>query len=333
MIKAFVFGKFLPFHKGHQAMIDFALSKCDFLTVLVCCSNKESVSCNIRKQWIKETFPDERKIEIRVFNYNERELPNTSASSKQVSKVWAEMFMKILPGYSLLITSEKYGDYVAEFMGIRHQLFDIQREKQPVSATALQKDLFTNWKYLPKSVKPYFAIKAVLLGTESTGKTTLTEKLSKHFNCSKVLEAGRDLIEDSNTFSMDDLYLVAKEHAKRIDNAVVGNSPLVIIDTDIYITKSYCHFMFNKELAVDKTILKSNKAHLYLYLNNDVEFVQDRTRLSESDRNLLDASHRRTLKDNKIEIVEISGNWEERFEKAATAVNQLIKTLNGISHK
>ena len=35
MIKAFVFGKFLPFHKGHEAMINFALTKCDFLAVFI----------------------------------------------------------------------------------------------------------------------------------------------------------------------------------------------------------------------------------------------------------------------------------------------------------
>ncbi len=312
-------------------MIDFALTKCGFLTVLVCCSDKEPIPCNIRKKWIEKTYSGKHKLEVRAFSYRESELPNTSESSKQVSKVWAEMFMKILPGYSLLITSEKYGDYVAGFMGIQHQLFDIQREKYPVSATALRKDLFANWNYLPKSVKPYFALKVVLLGTESTGKTTLTEKLSAHFKCTKVLEAGRDLIENSNTFSIDDLYLVATEHAKRIDMAVVGGNPLVIIDTDIHITKSYCRFMFNQELEVNKSIFKSNKAHLYLYLNNDVEFIQDGTRLSEPDRNLLDASHRRTLKENQVKIVEISGNWAERFENAITAINKLIEDLKHAS--
>ncbi|MFD3001978.1 adenylyltransferase/cytidyltransferase family protein [Pontibacter toksunensis] len=40
MSKAFVSGKFLPFHKGHHAMIEFALERYDFLTVLVCCIDK-----------------------------------------------------------------------------------------------------------------------------------------------------------------------------------------------------------------------------------------------------------------------------------------------------
>ena len=106
MVKAFVFGKFLPFHKGHEAMIKFALTKCDLLTVLVCCSDKESIPDTLRKAWIEKAFEKESNIEIRTFNYLESELPNTSTSSESVSKIWADVFKKQLPDYSLLITSE-----------------------------------------------------------------------------------------------------------------------------------------------------------------------------------------------------------------------------------
>src|SRR5437868_14355202 len=106
MIKAFVFGKFLPFHKGHEAMINFALSKCDFLTVLVCCSDKENIPDTVRSSWIQKTFGSQKNVEVRTFNYLESDLPNTSETSESVSKIWAHIFKKQLPDYSLLITSE-----------------------------------------------------------------------------------------------------------------------------------------------------------------------------------------------------------------------------------
>lgn len=77
MTKAFVFGKFLPFHKGHEALINFASSKCDYLTVLVCCSDKEHIPDVVRKAWIEKTFECQANIEVKVFNYLESELPNT----------------------------------------------------------------------------------------------------------------------------------------------------------------------------------------------------------------------------------------------------------------
>ncbi len=324
MIKAFVFGKFLPFHKGHEAMINFALSKCDLLTVLICCGDKENISGTIRKSWIEKTFAGQKNIEIKTYNYLESNLPNTSETSEEVSRIWAEVFKKQLPDHSLLITSEEYGNLVAAFMKIHHIAFDIPKKHFPVSASAIRNDLFANWKFLPDSVKPDFVIKVVIIGTESTGKTTLTENLSKHFNCSKVLEAARELILNSNEFTFDDLHLVANEHSKQIDKAVLRSSPLVIIDTDIHTTKSYSNFTFRKELIVNDEIYNSNKANLYLYLDNDVEYLQDGTRLSEAERNLLDLSHRQVLTDHNIDIVEISGNWKQRFEKAVEQINKLI---------
>ena len=236
-------------------------------------------------------------------------MPNTSESSQEVSKLWSKIFKKLYPDYDLVITSEEYGNYVASFMEIKHIPFDISKQRYPVSATAVRNDLFANWKFLPQSVKPYFAIKIVILGTESTGKTTLSEKLVKHYNCIEVREAGRELIANSNSFEFKDLHLVASEHAKRIDQKIYGESPLIIIDTDIHTTMSYAKFIFNKELKVEDKIYRSNKAELYLYLNNDVEYLQDGTRLSESNRNLLDLSHRKILKGKNIKFVEIKGVW------------------------
>jgi len=327
MIKAFVFGKFLPFHKGHEAMINFALSKCDFLTILVCASDKEKISGTVRKTWIEESFAKRKNVEVEILDYLESELPNTSVTSLQVSEIWANVFKKRFPDYSLVITSEEYGKLVASFMHIEHIAFDIPKKEVPVSATAVRRDIFANWKFLPNSVKADFAIKIVLLGTESTGKTTLAKKLVEHFNCGLVLEAGRDIIANSNSFSFDDLHLVAKEHARRIDQAISGNSPLIIIDTDIHITKSYSRYIFQKELEIDMEIYKSNSASLYLYLDNNVEYVQDGTRLNELERNLLDRSHRQVLKENNVSFVELSGNWAERYEKAVEQVDTLIATI------
>lgn len=331
MVKAFVFGKFLPFHKGHEAMIRFALTKCDFLTVLVCASDTETLEGSIRKNWIDKTFPENENIEVRVFDYSESELPNSSVSSQEISKKWSVIFKKQLPDYELVVTSEEYGNYVAEFMGITHLSYDEGKELFHVSATAIRSNLVSSWNYLPDSVKSDLAIKIVILGTESTGKTTLTAKLIAHYGCAGVQEVGRELIENSNSFQFDDLHLVTSEHSKRIEKASIGGSPLVIIDTDVHITMSYTRFIFNKQLEIDEQIYKSNKADLYLYLNNDVEFVQDGTRLSEEDRNLLDVSHREILGEFGIPFIEISGDWDERYTNAVTEINRLIyakSTLN-----
>lgn len=305
-------------------MIHFAMGKCDFLSVLVCASDQEFISGQVRSSWIEKTFAGRKNMEVKVLDYKEAELPNTSVPSQDVSQVWATVFKQLFPEHSLLITSEVYGDYVAAYMQIQHIPFDIPKKGWPVSATLVRTDLLTNWMYLPDAVKRDLAIKVVILGTESTGKTTLTEKLAAYFNGTKVLEAGRDLIPDSNSFTIDDLYAVAAEHAKRIDDATIGNSALIVIDTDIHITRSYCRFTFGGDLAVSEGIYHSNKADLYLYLNNDVDYFQDGTRLSREERDNLDHSHRQVLQQQNISLIEIKGNWEERFQQAVEQIKLLI---------
>ena len=327
MVKAFVFGKFLPFHKGHQAMIEFALAHCDALTVLVCCSDKENVASGVRQKWIRDTFNKNSKVDVKAFDYKEEDYPNTSVSSVEVSRIWSEKFKDLLPAHTLLVTSEPYGSYVASFMGIRHISFDLGRVTYPISATAIRHNLLDNWNYLPSAVKPYFLKKVVLLGTESTGKTTLTEKLANYFGASKVLEAGRDIIKDSKDFKFEDLYTVAQEHANRIAACPTDASPLLFIDTDVHITKSYARFIFNKELELSRKIIEHNEAAIYLYLSNDVPHVQDGTRLGKADRNLLDRSHRQTLHHHGVAYHEIKGGWLERFEQAVAVIKIQLGTV------
>jgi HTH-type transcriptional regulator, transcriptional repressor of NAD biosynthesis genes len=326
MTKAFVIGKFLPFHNGHVEMIKFALTKCDILTVLVCCSDQELVSCAIRKAWIESTFPEHLNLEVRSFSYLESEFPNTSVSSKLVSEIWSVALRREFPDYSLVVSSEPYGDYIAALMNIEHISFDQPRQLIPISGTIIRANLFSNWHFLPNSVKPYFAVKVIILGTESTGKSTLTEKLAAHYNCRFVAEAGRDLIPNSNSFSIEDLELVAIEHAKRITETDLQQHPLVIIDTDIHITKSYARFVFDKELEVIADIYNANKGTIYFYLNNDVSFVQDGSRLDENYRNLLDHSHRAVLQKHAIDFIEVRGSYAERFEKITSEIDELLKS-------
>jgi HTH-type transcriptional repressor of NAD biosynthesis genes len=324
MIKALVFGKFMPFHKGHEAMIRFALSRADFLSVLVCCSDQEEIAGTLRKQWICHTFAGTEGLEVEVLDYQESEFPNTSVSSRAVSKVWAQLFKEHYPDHNLLITSEPYGEFVADFMGIEHLAFDSKRSTVPISASLIRQFPIANWDFIPAAVRPFYALKVAILGTESTGKTMLSEKLADFYHCGLVLEIGRELIPDSREFNFEDLHLVAEAHATKITEQSAGNHPLIILDTDIHITESYARFVFQKELSVSEAIRNVNQASLYLYLNNDVPYVQDGTRLSLEERNLLDQSHRQILAERNIDFVEISGNWEERFQQAKLQIDRFL---------
>lgn len=322
-MKGFVFGKFYPFHIGHQKMIEFALEK-GSVTVLVCAEEKEKIDGNIRKEWIKKTFKNNKNLKVKVFKYDENNFPNTSVSDWEVSKIWSQVFKEYFKDEDFLVTSEEYGEMLSMIMDIDHFMFDENRESIQISASEIRESLFENWNYLPLSVQKYFALKVVFLGTESTGKTIMTNNLSEYFKSNKVSEAGRDLISDSKEFDFNDLEKVYTEHANRIENVNYQESFLTLIDTDIHITKSYSEFIFGKKLSVPKEIIEKNKADLYLYSTKDAEYIQDGTRLEIDDRNKLDESHRNILKEDNIDFLEISGSWNDREKMAVENIKNLI---------
>lgn len=330
MTKGLLFGKFMPFHKGHEAMLRFALKHCDSITVLVCRSNKEQIDGNLRKKWIEDSFRLEQNLSVELFNYSEDEFPNTSVSSRAVSAIWAKLFKEKYPKHKLIISSEPYGEFVASYMGIKHLSFDQQRQEVAISATAIRKNLLNNWDFLPKSVKAYYCTRVVLLGTESTGKSSLSKRLADYYNASLVPEVGRTLIPDSKAFEFKDLQKVAQVHAENILTASTGDAPILIIDTDIHITKSYAKFIFNQELDVAEEIYHANKAHLYLYLSKSAPYIQDGTRLNLADRNRLDHAHKEVLKAHNIRYIELDGNWEQQFLKAIEHIDKLLARRKNI---
>ena len=328
MKKGLVFGKFMPLHKGHLALIDFSLTHCDQLTVLVCYTDKEAIDGKIRMQWLKDSYQANQKVLVRSFEYDDSILPNTSASSRAVSKIWAESLKKLLPGIDILFTSEPYGEYVAGYMNIQHSSFDEKRSIIPVSASMIRDLPFKYWDLISPVARPSFVKKICIIGTESTGKSTLTEKLANHFNTAFVPEMARDIVEITDECTYEDLSKIAETHAKAIIEKQLIANKLLFIDTDINITCSYSEFLFNRPLLVENWISEANRFDLYLFLEPDCEYIQDGTRLSEKERNKLSDQHKGFFEKKGINFITIGGDWQTRFDQACKIVNDTFGSLS-----
>jgi HTH-type transcriptional repressor of NAD biosynthesis genes len=327
MKRGLVIGKFMPLHKGHIALIDFALQHCDDLIVLVSASYDEPIWGSRRLEWVKETYKENNKVRPWLLNYDEAVLPNTSTSSEGVSRIWANYLQKELPPIDIIFASEPYGAYMGRFLNCESMIFDEPRKIVPVTATQIRDKPFAFWNFLADAAKPYFTKKICLLGTESTGKTTMAKRLAHHFHTVEVAEMARDILEHTNECTEDDLQRIAELHAKTINEKIKDANKILFVDTDLNTTRSYSHFLFDKDLEVPEWVEAANHFDLYIYLDVDAPYVQDGTRLNEADRNRLDESHKQELANHGIHYVLIQGDsWDERFEKAGKAVVQFIKT-------
>ena len=126
MITGLIIGKFMPLTNGHITLIDFGLNHCDFLVVAVCALRNEPIDGTLRCSWVKKYYGNNKRVQVVHIT---EELPSSSESSKEISKLWAYYFKDMLPKVNIIFASEQYGEYLAEYMGIQYKLFDVDRER------------------------------------------------------------------------------------------------------------------------------------------------------------------------------------------------------------
>lgn len=323
-VTGLVLGKFLPLHKGHVALIEFALKHCEKLIVLLCSTDSEAIDGKTRLKWLLDFAANNPGLAIEHLEYDADILPNTSVSSREVSKLWAVKLKELFPEVDIVFSSELYGDYLSEYLLVEHKCFDIERSQVRISASAILKNTLGEWEYIAETAKPFFVKKIVLLGSESTGKSTLAERLAKAFETVHVPEMARDIIGTTKEVVYDDLIKIASLHAQTILDYTKKANRILVCDTDVNITASYSEYLFKKALHVPDWIKIANKADLYIFLDTDCPFIQDGTRLSEAERNDLSEQHKQHLNNAGINYHLITGNWVERFEQAKQLI---VKTF------
>jgi NadR type nicotinamide-nucleotide adenylyltransferase len=170
--------------------------------------------------------------------------------------------------------------------------------------------------------------KIVVIGPESTGKSTLCEQLAKHYNTVWVKEYAREyLLKNGTSYNYENLLDVAKGQLE-LEDRDTGNckSSTIFIDTDMYIMKVWCEFVFNKchRWILDQIAIRNYD--LYLLCNVDVEWVKDELREYPDlkSRQKLYYNYKDIIVNQPIPWVEISGNYEERLQKAIDGVNKLL---------
>ena len=306
----------------HKSLINFASKNCDILNVVLCYHNKEKIPGRIRLKWLQNELSNFENVNLISLKYKKEKLPDTSIFSASVSELWADEFKKLLPQTDVVFTSEEYGNYVAKAMNIEHISFDKGRMQIPISATAIRKSPFKYWNYICNEAKPYFVKRISILGSESTGKSMLTERLADYYNTVYVGEVGREIVEKTELCNAEDLIQIATIHSKKITKQILKANKLLFVDTDLNITKSYSSFLFNQELKTSAWQEKANKSDLYFFLETDCPYIQDGTRLNKKQREKLSLSHKKILEISHIPYISIKGNWEDRFQKVREIIDE-----------
>ena len=168
----------------------------------------------------------------------------------------------------------------------------------------------------------------VTLGPESTGKSTLCEQLAAHYNTAWVPEYAREyLMEHGVHYTYNDLLAIARRQLALEDEITTAtNKGLIFIDTDMYVIKIWCEFVYGRchQWILDR--IAERKYSLYLLCNIDLPWMADPLREYPDlvPRQKLFHMYRDNLVNQHVPWKLISGDYEHRFKIAVDAVNRLL---------
>ena len=175
--------------------------------------------------------------------------------------------------------------------------------------------------------------KIVLIGPESTGKTTLCEQLANHYASPFVPEYAREyLTTNGAAYSLNDLDLIAREQLLLEDVATEklmqekSSDALLFLDTDLYVIKVWSEVVFNQCSQQILRQIANRRYDLYLLCAPDIEWVQDGLREypNAKEREKHYHHYRDALIQQRVPWIEISGNFQQRIEKAICVIDQWL---------
>lgn len=316
--RAVVIGKFLPPHRGHLHLIGTALAGSRHLTVIVCGKPSDPIPPDLRGAWLRELAP---AAEVMVIDdrYDEHD-----------SAVWAANTVRWLGGPpDAVFTSEAYGEPYARAMGCVHVSVDPARGTVPCSGTAVRRDPFACWDFLPPPVRGWYARRVCVLGAESTGTTTLAEALAGQYATEWVPEYGREYsaakwARGETEWTTDEFVRIAAEQTRHEDAAARRSNRVVVGDTNAFATRLWHRRYMGHDSDAVRAEADRVRCDLYLLTGDEIPFVQDGLRDGEHVRHAMHGWFEDALRGQPVPWRLVRGSPAERLATAAAAVNELF---------
>ena len=170
--------------------------------------------------------------------------------------------------------------------------------------------------------------RVVILGAESTGKTTLAIALAEHYQTTWVPEFGRLYTEArrprGELWRSDEFTFIATEQVRMEDALERSANRVLICDTDAFATAIW-HERYLGQPSPDVLAVAAGRRYdLYLLTDVDTPFVPDDIRDGESIRGWMHKRFQNELSRMGVPVLLLSGPHEQRLAAAIARINLLL---------
>lgn len=178
----------------------------------------------------------------------------------------------------------------------------------------------------PKQKKSNRMYRVVITGAESTGKTTLVEQLTAHFEAPFSREFVRDFAESINRpIEVQDLNAIMNGQIHYENEVCKKSTQLVFHDTNLLSNVIYADYYFQQQPKELNLALAGTQYDLYLFCQNEIPWEPDGAqRDSPQARDEIHQAFEQMLATSSVPSVAIKGNPEDRFHQAINAVRECL---------
>lgn len=316
-----VLGKFMPPHRGHLYLVEFAKNYCQDLTVVVGSLACEPIAGELRYRWMQELVAGANVLHLTDEN------PQLPHEHPDFWNIWKNSLQRLVGRpIDLVFASEDYGQRLALELGAQFVPCNGSRSLLPVSGSMIRDNPRKYWSYLPAPVRAHYCLRVSVFGPESTGKSTLTRELASHFQAPYVPEFARDWLEaKQGQVGLADMEVIARAQAASEDSLARQSPGLLFCDTDPLATTLWSEELFGQCPEVVERLAQGRHYSLTLLSDVDVPWVADVVRYRPENRDDFFGRCRRRLEEQNRPYRILSGSWEQRWQTALQSVQELTR--------
>lgn len=322
-------GKFAPFHRGHQLVIETALGEMDEVVALIYdCPQITTVPLPVRADWIRKLYPSVHVVEAWDGPIEVGDTPAIMRAHENY--IIDELGIKDITHF---YSSEFYGAHMSQALNAHNRVVDRDRVAVPISASIIRQNPFAHRKYLHPCVYRDLITNVVLLGAPSTGKTTLAAQLAQKYGTVWMPEYGREYWEQhqiERRLTMQQLVDIAEGHLQREEALLSQADRYLFTDTNALTTHTFSLYYHGdaaprlKELAGCAV----SRYDLVFVCDIDIPYEDSWDRSGEVNRRVFQKQILSDLLARKIPFVLLRGDLNVRIKTVDAALERFHKYQN-----
>ena len=328
MRRGLTLGKFAPFHRGHQMLVEAALAEVDELVVMVYATDVTDVPLQVRAGWIRALYPTVRIIEA-------WDGPDGYGDTPEIRGEQETYILKKLGGLRVthFYSSEFYGDHVSRALDAVDRRIDEARSAVPISGTALRADYFAGREYIAPQIYADLITKVCFMGAPSTGKTTLARVMAEQHKTVWMPEYGAEYWLEHQVdrrITLEQFEAIAPEHNRREDTLTLESRNYLFCDTNPITT-----YVFAKDYhgcagpVLTRLAREAERRYdLFFLCDTDIPYAETWDRSGDQKRKWFQNQIVGDLAERRVPFFRVSGPLEERVAQVNTILRQYHKFSN-----